>query len=128
MAQDMFPNSTQTPNVILDEWMPVLSGPEFKIISLLVRQTIGFQLDKETGRRKDRDWLNIKQIIKKTGIKSDKTVSKSIANLSEVYKLIEPVTEKGFLLNSPAKRESHSGKIYYRLSLKRPSVKTVDKV
>lgn len=124
----MFPNSTQTPNVILDEWMPVLSGPEFKIISLLVRQTIGFQLDKETGRRKDRDWLNIKQIIKKTGIKSDKTVSKSIANLSEVYKLIEPVTEKGFLLNSPAKRESHSGKIYYRLSLKRPSVKTVDKV
>lgn len=124
----MFPNSTQTPNVILDEWMPVLSGPEFKIISLLVRQTIGFQLDKETGRRKDRDWLNMKQIIKKTGIKSDKTVSKSIANLSEVYKLIEPVTEKGFLLNSPAKRESHSGKIYYRLSLKRPSVKTVDKV
>ena len=68
MAQDMFPNSTQTPNVILDEWMPVLSGPEFKIISLLVRQTIGFQLDKETGRRKDRDWLNIKQIIKKNQI------------------------------------------------------------
>ena len=124
----MFPNSTQTPNVILDEWMPLLSGPEFKIISLLVRQTIGFQLDKETGRRKERDWMNIGQIIKKTGIKSDRTVSKSIANLSEIYKLIEPVTEKGFLLNSPAKRESHSGKIYYRLSLKRPSVKPVDKV
>lgn len=124
----MFPNSTQMPNVILEEWMPKLSGPEFKIISLLVRQTIGYQLDKETGRRKDRDWMNIGQIMKKTGIKSDRTVSKSIAILSEKHKLIESVTDSGFLLDSPQKRETHSGKIYYRLVLKSPSGKGVDKL
>ncbi len=124
----MFPNSTQTPNIILDEWMPRLSGPEFKILVLLVRQTLGYAMDKETGRRKERDWMNIKQIMKKTGIKSDRTISKSVAKLSDTLKIIETVTESGYLLANPTKREQHSGKIYYRLALKSPSGKGVDKL
>lgn len=116
----MFPNSTQTPNIILDEWMSRLSGPEFKILVLLVRQTLGYAMDKDTGRRKERDWMNIKQIMKKTGIKSDRTISKSVARLSDTLKIIETVTESGYLLANPKKREQHSGKIYYRLSLKKP--------
>jgi len=119
---------TQTPNIILDEWLSKLSGPEFKIIMLLVRQTIGWTQNSETGRRKDRDWMNLKQIMKKTGIRSDRTVSKSIANLSDNLKIIETVTETGFQLINPLKREQHSGKIYYRLSLKSPSAKDVDKL
>jgi len=120
MSKDMVPNMTQTPNIILDEWISRLSGPEFKILMLLVRQTIGWMQDKDTGRRKDRDWMNIKQIMRKTGIKSDRTISKAIAKLSDQLKIIETVTESGFPLESPKKREEHSGKIYYRLSLKKP--------
>lgn len=122
----MVPNMTQTPNIILDEWIRLLSGPEFKILMILVRQTIGWEMDKETGRRKEWDWMNIKQIMKKTGIKSDRTISKAIAKLSDELKIIETVTESGFPLESPQKREQHSGKIYYRLSLKKPCVKAGD--
>lgn len=128
MSKDMFPNSTQVPNIILGEWMPILSGSEFKIICLLARQTIGYEIDKETGRRKDRDWMNIGQIKKRTGIRSAQTISKSIGILSEKHRLIETVTESGFLLDSPEKREKHSGKIYYRLIIKRPCVNGVDKL
>lgn len=124
----MVPNMTQTPNFILDEWMSILSGPEFKILMILVRQTIGWTMDDDTGRRKERDWMNIGQIKKRTGIKSAQTVSKSIGNLSEMYHLIETVTESGFLLDSPLKREQHSGKIYYRLVLKNRCAKPVTKL
>ena len=42
MARALIPNSTQVPDLILDYWMPKLSGSEFKVLMYLCRRTYGF--------------------------------------------------------------------------------------
>lgn len=39
---NLLPNTCQTPNVILDQWMFSLTGAEFKIVMYAVRRTYGF--------------------------------------------------------------------------------------
>lgn len=36
------PNTTQTPDILFDRWLAVLSGSEFKVLMYLVRRTYGF--------------------------------------------------------------------------------------
>src|SRR6516225_8207638 len=42
MARALIPNSTQVPDVILDQWMAELSGAEFKVLLYIARRTYGF--------------------------------------------------------------------------------------
>lgn len=56
MSNAFFPNTTQTPDVILDRWLAVLNGSEFKVLMYLVRRTYGF------GKR-DGDAISLKQMV-----------------------------------------------------------------
>ena len=56
--KSIIPNTTQVPNFVLDELLPTLSDVELRIVLIVTRQTLGWVEDKETGRRKDRDWIS----------------------------------------------------------------------
>lgn len=43
MSKLLVPNSTQVPNVLLDELMPILGGAEFKCLMYIARRTYGFR-------------------------------------------------------------------------------------
>ena len=47
MSRSLIPNSTQIPDVILDEWMSELEGAELKVVLYIARRTFGF------GKRSD---------------------------------------------------------------------------
>lgn len=53
----VIPNTTQVPNVILDEWMPKLKDIELRVLLVVVRQTLGWLENAETGTRKEKDWI-----------------------------------------------------------------------
>ncbi|MCC6444148.1 MAG: replication protein, partial [Armatimonadetes bacterium] len=55
MSRVLIPNSTQIPDVILDDWMARLSGSEFKVLMYVARRTYGF------GKREDA--ISLKQIM-----------------------------------------------------------------
>ncbi len=42
MPRALIPNSTQIPDVILDQWMADLSGAELKVVLYVARRTFGF--------------------------------------------------------------------------------------
>lgn len=54
MPRYLVPNSTQIPDVILDDWMAVLSGAELKVLLYVARRTYGFG--------KDADNISLNQI------------------------------------------------------------------
>lgn len=122
----LLPNTTQIPNVILDDWMPRLNDSEFKILLVVTRQTLGWVMDDDSGRRKERDWLAMSQIELKTGGKR-RTISDAIKNLIEIHGLIEATDAQGNLLDSGEKRQRNFGQIFYRLTLKSPERSLFDK-
>lgn len=122
----MLPNTTQIPNIIIDEWAGRLSGTEFKILIVITRQTIGWIEDFETGRRKSRDWLSMSQIELKTGGKR-RTISDAVKALIEKHHLIEATDAEGNLLDTGEKRRKNFGQIFYRLTLKAPDPTLFDK-
>jgi hypothetical protein len=73
-------NFTVFDNYILDEIMPDLSGSAWKVLTVVIRQTVGWVAkDAKTVRdRKKWDWISYSQFRKKTGIASDATVSKAL--------------------------------------------------
>ena len=68
------PNYTQFPNLILDEYMEVMSGAEFKVISVIIRKTLGWH--------KERDRISSSQIQNKAGL-SKNAVIEAIKMLKE---------------------------------------------
>jgi hypothetical protein len=118
MQNKVIPNSTQVPNVIIDDLMRKLKGSELRIVLVVVRLTFGWMDNRQTGRRKTIDWINHTQLRKKTGLKSNKVISISIARLVDKIGVIEALDEDGRLLNTPAKRMNLGGRIYYRFNLK----------
>jgi len=109
----IIPNSTQVPNVILDEIIPNLKDVELRVLLVIVRQTLGWIEDLETGRRKQEDWITIGYLMAKTG-RASNHISKAITKLTELG-LIEVRSESGELLNTPKKRAFSGGKMFYRL-------------
>ena len=63
------------PNTIIDDLMPILPPPCFKIICLIYRKTKGWN--------KTVDQISFSQIMKGTGIKSSATVAKYLESLSQ---------------------------------------------
>ena len=68
------PNHTQIPNSLLDEWMPILSDGEFKVLLCFCRKTFGWH--------KEKDEISLKQIAKATGL-SKPSLPKIITRLIE---------------------------------------------
>lgn len=113
------PNSTQVPNIILDDWLLRLKDTELRILLIVTRQTLGWVEDTETGRRKEKDWISSSQLEKKSG-RTRKHLSKALRALIETYGLIEATNAQGKVLHSADQRRYNFGQIFYRLTLKEP--------
>ncbi len=129
MEQDMqsiIPNTTQIPHLIIREWMPLLGDVELRVLLVVADQTLGWIEDPETGRRKEKDWISQGQLMKKIN-RSDRAIQNSLKRLVDELRIIQAHDEAGELLDSPKKRMKCGGKIFYRLSLKRPIKFTPEK-
>ena len=78
------PNFTAIPNIILDYWMFILTGAEFKILLCICRKTFGWH--------KARDRISIRQIEKMTSL-SRPSIVKCIEKLIE-YSLVTKIKSK----------------------------------
>jgi hypothetical protein len=107
------PNSTQVPNNFFDEWLPLLKEGEMKVLLIIIRQTLGWVEDKETGRRKEKDWISNRQMAIKTGLGS-RSISRAIATLIQKG-LIETWGDGGIRLDTSAERKKAGMRIFYRL-------------
>jgi len=114
------PNTTQVPNVILDEWMPKLKDTELRVLLVVVRQTIGWIEDEETGRRKEKDWISVHQFEDKTGCERW-AIGKALTALIKMG-LIEALSEDGNILETPRERQGIGSKIFYRLKTRSQSL------
>jgi len=117
--QSIIPNTTQIPHLIIREWMPLLGDVELRVLLVVAAQTLGWVEDLETGRRKEKDWISQGQLMKKIN-RSDRAIQNSLKRLVDELRIIQAHDESGELLDSPKKRMKCGGKIFYRLSLKRP--------
>jgi hypothetical protein len=115
--QDMKPGFTQIPNIIIDEWMKILSDVEFRVVMIIARQTYGWIEDRGTGRRKEKDWISQSQLEQKT-FRGRSSISKALKNLIENLKIVEAYNEAGEALDTTKKRGACGSKIFYRINTK----------
>ncbi|MCX6377864.1 MAG: hypothetical protein NT023_00075 [Armatimonadetes bacterium] len=104
--------STPFPNQLLDTEMPCLSDTEWRILCVLVRQTLGWQ-EQDGGKRKWRDWLTNTQLKARTGRESA-AISRAIQSLL-VKRLIVVEDSEGKPLLASQQRQSQRGRLYFRL-------------
>ncbi len=109
----IIPNTTQVPNLILDELMPRLKDVELRVLLVVVRQTLGWIEDYETGRRKEKDWISRGQLMYKTG-RGHTAITNAVEKLVRSG-IVEAYDATGKLLESPRSRAGN--KIFYRLNL-----------
>lgn len=106
--------STAIPNVVFDEWMPILGQAEFKVVMVIARQTFGW-ISEETGGSKARDQISYTQFQGKTGMKN--------AALTEAITSLE---DRGYVLITDANGRSlprngrHGKRLYYSINTTLP--------
>lgn len=118
------PNTTQVPNIILDVWMDRLSDVELRVLLVITRQTMGWLEDPKTGRRKEKDWISMSQLIEKTG-RGRTAISGAVKHLVDELRIVEALDSKGKTLDAE-KRQRNASKIFYRLNLKLPEISLFD--
>ena len=121
----IIPNTTQVPNLLIDKWMPLLKDTEFRCVVMITRKTMGWIEDPKTGRRKEKDWISQRQLMRLIK-RSDRAISSALHVLIDKLRIVEAYDELGYLLDSPRKRMKCGGKIYYRLSLRAPNATLFD--
>ena len=100
-----------------DEVMPFLTDAEWRVLCVIIRQTLGW-IDRENlGSRKQRDWITQSQFREKTG-KSRDSISRAIVGLL-THKLIMVETHDGELMHTARSRQQARARLYYRLRLSR---------
>lgn len=109
---DSYANTTPFPNYLLNEIMPKLKDTEWRLICVVVRQTLGWK-DQATGIRKTSDWMTRRQLIEKTGRNSE-ALSKAVDALVQ-QNLVEARNKLGKSLSMPEQRKHGRGRIYYAL-------------
>lgn len=112
------PNTTPTPNELYNGEMKKMSDTELRVVLIVTRATLGWEIDKKTGMRKQEDWINKTQMIKKTG-RSGRHISKAIDSCIK-NNWIETRNKDGDILDTKNKRQrlGYGGKMYYRLGKK----------
>lgn len=85
MSSNLLPNTTQIPNVMIDEWMSHLTGSEFKVVMYVARRTYGFL--------KSEDSISLSQmangIRRKDGTVLDKGTGLSKSSVTRAAKTLE---------------------------------------
>src|SRR5437870_12428457 len=105
---------TALPNWLIDEIMSNIRDTEWRMLCVIVRQTIGWRADGPTGRRQS-DWLTQRQLKRRTGRESE-ALCKAIDALVR-NGLIEVRSADGRVLNTPADRRRYAGRQCFRLAL-----------
>lgn len=103
------------PAVYIDAVMPALSDPEWRVLCIVIRQTLGWRDEGDRALRKSRDWLSHSQLKTRTG-KSGDAISRAVDSLIR-FGLILVETEDGKLLNHPSARRRARTRLYYRLAV-----------
>lgn len=93
---------TKTPNLLFDKLLTELNYSELKILLVIIRQTYGW-IDKETGRRKEKDRITIGQFQNKARL-SRRIISETIKRLVE-KRLIVVTDNDGNVLDKPSERK-----------------------
>jgi hypothetical protein len=119
MSGGAFAHTTPFPNYLLDAVMPALSDTQWRVLCVVVRQTLGWQ-DKASQQdkagqaaRKTTDWLTHAQLKQRTQ-RGNSAVSKAVDTL--VRKGVIVVTdEAGRVLATPRERQACRSRLGYRL-------------
>lgn len=101
------------PAVYIDQIMPALTDAEWRVLCVVIRQTLGWTEGEGSSLRKERDWLSHRQLKARTG-KSGDAVSRAVESLVS-HGLIVVEREDGRLLRSASERRRVRHRLYYRL-------------
>ncbi len=105
------PNTTPTPNELYNGEMRKMGDTELRIVLIVTRSTLGWQVDKKTGMRKQEDWISYYQLKERSG-RGYTSIAKAI-DVCIKNGWIEARDSEGNILDSKNKRIGK--KIYYRL-------------
>ena len=111
--------TTPVPIALIDRVMPTLRDTELRVLLVVVRQTLGWQVGKDPSLRKERDWLTQSQLMRRTG-RASGAVARAVDALVR-RGLIDVMDGAERLLMTPAERRRCLGRLYYRLH--RPEAK-----
>jgi hypothetical protein len=103
--------TTPFPNVVLDTYLPRLRDSEWRLLCVVIRQTLGFVT--KDGKRKGQDWITNSQFRAKTGRGRD-AVSTAIDSLVR-QGLLDVHDKRGHGMRSTSIRKSRFGKLYFSL-------------
>ena len=104
--------TTPFPNVLIDAFMPKLKDTEWRVLCVVVRQTLGWKA--AGGHRKGQDWLSHSQLKLRTG-RSNTAVSEAIQGLVE-RGLIAVRDAGGNTLHQATDRMRHNSRLYFSVS------------
>ena len=107
--------TTPVPTALLDRVMPTLRDTELRVLLVVVRQTLGWQVGKDPRLRKERDWLTQSQLMRRTG-RASGAVARAVDTLVR-RGLIDVLDKTERPLVTPAERRRCLGRLYYRLRL-----------
>jgi hypothetical protein len=99
------------PCVLIDRVMPKLKDTEWRLLCVVVRQTVGWGANGH--RHKRRDWMTQRQLIERTG-RNSAAISSALNTLVR-RRLVDASDEEGKLLLTPQERRRHSGRLYLGL-------------
>jgi len=105
-------HTTPVPNALFDVHLKDLKCAELKVILVIIRQTLGWSLGKNTKARKTMDWISGSQLQSKTG-NSRRAISSAIDVLVK-SNLIE--ISNGIISLDKASDRQGKTRLYYRLS------------
>ena len=113
MPDAAFPaRTTPFPSHLLDDVMPLLSDTEWRLLCVVVRQTLGWE-DGQGGRKRE-DWLTQSQLKARTG-RASEAISRAIDGLAQKG-LIQVCSEAGDVLATPQERQRCPGRLLFGLA------------
>ena len=105
------PNTTPTPNELYNGEMNKMNDTELRVVLIVTRATLGWEINHKTGMRKQEDWISQKQLMEKSG-KSNRAISSAVKSCVEKG-WIEARDKLGNILLTPEERSGR--KVFYRL-------------
>lgn len=108
-------NTTQVPNILMDDLLKILSSSELKVLLTIIRKTIGMMHPTIKNERLDKAWISQKLFMVCTSL-SGRAVSSAIDSL--VTKDLIQVLDRNdnLLLSKEKRRRSH--RLYFASRLR----------